>query len=99
MGGAAMMSGFVFVGAGEVGLPLLLLDGRKGIRQYVPPKCIVRRLRSVRQVHFEGSSRKARMTASSLGVMKFSRRARPGTDVKLGEEEAGGLGGAGLLRG
>lgn len=42
---------------------------------------MVRRLRSVRQVHFEGSLRKERMLDSSVGVMKFEMRVRPGIFV------------------
>ena len=46
------------------------LEAFEGMRQYEPPKCMVRRLRSVRQVHFEGSIRNARRFASSVGEMK-----------------------------
>ena len=73
MGGACSISGFALVG---------ILD-LVGMRQYVPPKCIVRRLRSVRQVHFEGTSRKLKMLASSAGFMKLGRRVKPGTGVSL----------------
>lgn len=52
----------------------------EGNKQYVPPKCMVRRDRSVRHVHFEGLLRKARRVCSSSGVIKFSWRVRPGTD-------------------
>lgn len=51
------------------------------MRQYVPPKCMVRRLRSVRQVQLAGSLRKARILDSSFGVMKSGWRVKPGTDV------------------
>ena len=46
------------------------MEALEGMRQYVPPKCMVRRLRSVRQVHLEGLLRNARMLASSAGEMK-----------------------------
>lgn len=61
-----------------------LVVGRGVKRQYVPPKCMVRRERSVRHVHFEGSLRNVRREASSVGVMKFSRISNPGTDVWIG---------------
>ena len=54
-----------------------------GMRQYVPPKCMVRRLRSVRQVHLEGLLRKLRMFSSSPYCMKLGRRVKPGTGVSL----------------
>ena len=53
--------------------------GFGGMRQYVPPKCMVRRLRSVRQVQRFESLRKARMLSSSARVMKDGIRERPGT--------------------
>ena len=47
-----------------------------GTRQYVPPKCIVRRARSVRH---GCPSRKARRWVSCRGVIKSSMTVRPGT--------------------
>ena len=73
MGGACSISGFALV---EI-LDLV------GMRQYVPPKCIVRRLRSVRQVHLDDSLRKLRRLSSSAGFMKLGRRVKPGTEVPL----------------
>ena len=45
----------------------------------MPPKCMVRRLRSVRHVHLIGSFRKERMPLSSVGEMKSGMRVRSGT--------------------
>lgn len=49
----------------------------------MPPKCMVRRLRSVRQTHLAVSLRKARILHSSFEVMKSGWRVKPGTDVPL----------------
>ena len=62
MGGACRIGGVELL----VAAPVLV-----GIRQYVPPKCIVRRLRSVRQEYFEGSLRKLMISCSSVEVTKF----------------------------
>ena len=54
---------------------------RGGIRQYVPPKCMVRLLRSVRQVHLVESLRSEMILHSSAVVMKFGINVRPDTGV------------------
>ncbi len=73
MGGACSIEGFARVGLSDL----------EGMRQYVPPKCMVRRLRSVRQVHCDGSLRKSSIFRSSAGLMKLSKRVNPGTGVSL----------------
>lgn len=73
MGGACRISGLALVGVSDFG----------GMRQYVPPKCIVRRLRSVRQVHKEVSLRKFSILCSSAGFIKFGSKDRPGTGIRL----------------
>ena len=49
----------------------------------MPPKCNVRRLRSVLHVHLEESLRKRSMLCSSLGLMKSISMVKPGTGVLL----------------
>lgn len=65
-------------------------DGRGGMRQYVPPKCMVFRLRSVRHVQ-AGLLRKVRRSCSSERVMKAGMRDRPGM------WSSWGVGGGGLM--
>ena len=73
MGGACSISGVPLVGVSDLAC----------MRQYVPPKCIVRRLRSVLHVHLEESLRKRSMLCSSVGLMKSRSIAKPGTGVLL----------------
>jgi len=78
MGGAVRICGLT-VRSCDRGWELFLSgeDGRGGMRQYVPPKCMVLRLRSVRHVQ-AGLLRKVRRSCSSGGVMKAGMRDRPG---------------------
>lgn len=71
--GACKIFGFVWAAASDW----------DDMRQYVPPKCIVRRLRSVRQVHLVESFRKERISCSSAGLMKSWHRVKPGTLLPL----------------
>ena len=66
----------------------------------MPPKCIVRRERSVRQVQRVGLERKLRRVRSSAGVMKSGWRVRPGTRVVcilLGRDKSAERGGEGIM--
>ena len=49
----------------------------------MPPKCIVRRLRSVLHLHLEESLRKRSMLCSSVGSIKSRSMVKPGTGVLL----------------
>ena len=71
MGGACSISGFPLAWVSDLGC----------MRQYVPPKCIVRRLRSVLHVHLEESVRKRSMLCSSVGLMKSRSMVKPDTGV------------------
>ena len=73
MGGACTISGFPLGGVLDLGC----------MRQYVPPKCIVRRLRSVLHVHLDESLRNLSMLCSSVGLTKSWKMVKPGTGVLL----------------
>ena len=73
MGDACSISGVPLVGVSDLGC----------MRQYVPPKCIVRRLISILHLHLEESLRNCSVLCSSVGLMKSSSMVKPGTGVLL----------------